>query len=394
MAGGPPPTVVVGTALLPGGSLQRALVRIADGRIDAAEPEPTLDQVRSAAGDGPLEHLAEDEVLAPAFVDVHCHGAGGGSAHGDAASLERMAVALRAHGVGAFVATTMTAPVATLQATARLVSSVRAAQERAGGGPAQARLLGLHLEGPAIALSRSAGHDLGALVPPARLAAALAAEPGDWRAVRIVTLAPELEGGLELVRQLADEGVAASLGHTDADAGMMTAAYAAGARSTTHLFNGMPPLHHRHPGPVGAALAAAPFVELICDGIHLAGSLLAPLARAIGQERLLLVSDALPLAGSDLRQVTIAGITAHVEGERAVDDEGNLAGSRLLLDGMLAGAVDHGIPLGTALRAATENPARMLRLTDRGVIAVGAAADLVVVSRAGRLRRVLPLASG
>ena len=149
------------------------------------------------------------------------------------------------------------------------------------------------------------------------------------------------------------------------------AAYAAGARSTTHLFNGMPPLRARDPGPVGAALAAAPFVELITDGIHVDPGLLAPIARAIGEERLLLVSDALPLAGSRLRSVPTPGSSARVVGDRAVHPDGTLAGSRLLLDGMVSGAVRHGIPLAVALRAVTENPARLLGLADRGGLEPG-----------------------
>jgi N-acetylglucosamine-6-phosphate deacetylase len=363
-------------------------VHIADGLITTVEPEPAHEMVRSLSKGGIAVHLSAREVLAPAFIDVHCHGAGGGSAHGDAASLRQMALALRAHGVGAFVATTVTAPLADLRHAARLVARARAAQTAASTAEGS-RLLGMHLEGPAIAPSRSAGHDRPALLSPARLATELTATPEDWRPVRVVTLAPELDGGRHLVRRLADAGVVASLGHTDADEAMMAAAYAAGARSTTHLFNGMPPLHHRALGPVGAALAAAPFVELICDAIHVAGPLLAPIARAIGDDRLVLVSDALPLAGTRTRSVSLPGITARIRGGRAVDGDGNLAGSLLLLDGMVANAVRHGIPLGTALRAATENPARLLRLSDRGVIEVGAVADLVVLSDRGRLRRVL-----
>jgi N-acetylglucosamine-6-phosphate deacetylase len=151
----------------------------------------------------------------------------------------------------------------------------------------------------------------------------------------------------------------------------------------------MPPLHHRAPGPIGAALAAAPFIELICDGIHIADQLLAPLARAIGEERLVLVSDAVPLAGSRMRRASLPGVSARVEGDRVVDAEGTLAGSRLLLDGMVHHATQQGIALGAALRAATENPARLLSLGDRGVITVGAVADLAVVTDRGRFKYLL-----
>ena len=164
---------------------------------------------------------------------------------------------------------------------------------------------------------------------------------------------------------------------------------AAGARSTTHLFNGMAPLRARDPGPVGAALASAPFVELITDGVHVDARILAPVARAIGEERLVLVSDALPLAGSRLRSIRTPGSTAHIKDGIAVHPDGTLAGSRLLLDGMVEGAVQSGVPLAAALRAASENPARLLGLADRGRVAPGAVADLVVVSRGGRLHRVL-----
>ena len=117
--------------------------------------------------------------------------------------------------------------------------------------------------------------------------------------------------------------------------------------------------------------------------------LLAPVARAIGEERLILVSDALPLAGSRMRRVALPGLSARVQGDRVVDENGDLAGSRLLLDGMLSNAVRQGVPLGAALRAATENPARLLHLDDRGVIKVGAVADLVIVSDRGRFKRLL-----
>ncbi len=252
-----------------------------------------------------------------------------------------------------------------------------------------AAILGLHLEGPALNPSVSAGHDPAAFVSPAVLAHALEREPASWRAVRVVTFAPELDGGLALVRQLSDAGIVASVGHTAASAGVASAAYEAGARSTTHLFSGMPALHHRAPGPVGAALAASPFVELLCDGVHIAPGLLAPLARAIGHDRLLLVSDALPLAGSRLRRISMPGGSARVVGDRALNPDGSLAGSRLLLDGMVEGAVRSGIPLETALRAATANPARLLGLRDRGWLEAGVIADLVTVTRHGRLKRVL-----
>ena len=255
----------------------------------------------------------------------------------------------------------------------------------------EAVLLGVHLEGPALSPARSAGHDPRSLLPPSSLLASLRADPAAWSTVRVVTMAPELSGGPELIAALAQAGIVASLGHTDASTAEACAAYAAGVRSTTHLFSGMPPLGHRLPGPVGAALAMAPFVELLCDGMHVDAMLLPSLARAIGADRLLLVSDAVPLAGSRRQSMTVAGAKLRIRDGRVVDGEGTLAGSLQLLDGMVASAVRSGIPIAVALRAATQNPADLLGISDRGRVATGAAADLVLVGRDGGLRGLVPV---
>jgi N-acetylglucosamine-6-phosphate deacetylase len=371
--------------LLTGGRLVTAAVEVRDGHIASVDVEPPPVALRALRRDPGAMTLRADEVLAPAFIDIHCHGAGGRDAFGGPAGLDLMARTLRRHGVGAFVATLITAPISRL-----LDAASRAALEPAGTiSDSRAHLLGVHLEGPALSPMRSAGHDLTALVSPRALLRTLLDDPSAWTNVRIVTLAPELEGGPELIETLARAGIVASVGHTDASAEVVTAAYARGARSTTHLFNGMPPLHHREPGPVGAALASAPFIELITDGVHVDQQLLAPIARAIGEERLILVSDAVALAGTRLRRLETPGSSAMTRRGRSVYQDDTLAGGLLLLDGLVERAVRSGVPLATALRAAAENPARLLGLSDRARIEPGLRADLIVVSNAGRLRRVL-----
>ncbi len=376
---------IAGTVLLAGGRLESAAVEVRDEHIVSIDVAPRPAALRALRRDPGATMLRADEVLAPAFIDIHCHGAGGGDGFGGTVGLDLMARTLWHHGIGAFVATLMSAPMPRL-----LDAAVTATSDPVGttSGP-RAQLLGVHLEGPALSPLRSAGHDPTALVSPRVLLDTLRDEPSAWTNVRIVTMAPELDGGLELVETLARAGIVASLGHTNASAEVIAAAYAQGARSTTHLFNGMPPLHHREPGPVGAALATAPFIELIADGVHVDRQLLAPLARAIGEGRLILVSDAIALAATRLRRIETPSSSVMLRRGRAVNQDGTLAGALLLLDGLVERAVRSGIPLVTALRAAAENPARLLGLSDRARIEPGLRADLVVVSNAGRLRRVL-----
>jgi N-acetylglucosamine-6-phosphate deacetylase len=375
---------IVGRTLLPGGELRLALVALRNGLIDEVSLAVTRPEERAIRRTPGAIRLRSDEVLAPAYVDVHCHGAGGGAAAGGTEALARMATTLLNHGVGGFLATFQTDALPALREAA-----LAAAERMANPGAAGSTVLGVHLEGPALSRERSAGHDPTLLIDGSALCDAIFSDPGAWRAVRLVTLAPELPGGSELVRRLVGAGIAVSVGHTDASTEVASAAYSAGARSTTHLFNAMPPLHHREPGPVGAALAHAPFIEFIADGVHVDSRLLAPIGRAIGADRLVLVTDALPLAGSRLRRVLIPGSVAVVRNGVAVLPDGGIAGGRLLLDGVVHSAVRAGIPLSDALCGASENPARLLGLVDRGAIRVGARADLVIVTLEGHLRRVV-----
>lgn len=375
---------IVGKTLLPGGEIRVALTSLRDGWIQDVSAATTDAEVRAIRRTPGASRLRGDEILAPAFIDVHCHGAGGGAADGGTDELARMARALADHGIGAFLATFQTAALPSLKRAA-----LAAADRMEDSSAAGATLLGVHLEGPALSAERAGGHDPKALTDLTTLCEALFGDPVGWRAVRLVTLAPELPGGPGLISRLVDVGIAVSIGHTNATAEVVAGAYSAGARSTTHLFNAMPPLHHRMIGPVGAALAHAPFIELLADGVHVDRQLLAPIERAIGADRLLLVTDALPLAGTRLMRCPIPGSFAVVRHGVAVLPNGGIAGSRLLLDGMVRSAVRSGIPLAHALRGASENPAALLGLTDRGVVRPGARADLVVVSRIGRVRRVI-----
>ncbi len=151
------------------------------------------------------------------------------------AALERMNVTLLRHGVGSVVAAVSTAPIAQLMSVARMLQASPPGSSQDDPRPPAAELLGLHLEGPALSPIRSGGHDPTAFTQPADLARSQVDDPTGWRMVRVVTLAPELEGGLDLVRQLSAAGIVVSVGHTDASMEIAVAAYAAGARSTTHL---------------------------------------------------------------------------------------------------------------------------------------------------------------
>ncbi len=321
--------------------------------------------------------------LAPAFFDVHIHGAAGHDmmeATPDA--LHAVSRFLASRGTGSYLATTVTAPLdTTLRAVAGLAK--RIANAPVAGS---ARPLGIHLEGPFLSHEKRGVQPAEHLLAPDIPIFDRLYEAAEGH-VRLMTLAPELPGAAELATHATARGVRVSLGHSNATAAQTRAAIAAGAASATHTFNAMRALDHREPGILGAVLTTdALYSEIICDGIHTAPEMVQLWWRAKGQHRTILVTDAMSAAGMPDGEYQLGGFTVHVANGRAMA-RGVLAGSVLTLDRALANfiaftgaTVDQGLPLLTA------NPAAMTGLSDRtGSIAPGLPANLVAVDPSGRL---------
>jgi N-acetylglucosamine-6-phosphate deacetylase len=277
-------------------------------------------------------------------------------------------------GVTAFCPTLITR---TRPAYTAAADALRAARWPAAG----ARPLGVHLEGPFLNRERRGAHPWRGLADPTpdRLAALV-----DVFAPRIVTLAPELDGGLDAVAALARAGIVAAVGHTEAGAGLCTKAIAAGARLLTHALNAMPPVKAREPGPLGAFLADRRcHVAVIADGVHLAPATLAILERAAGRQ-LLVVSDAVAAAGAPAGPSTLSGRRVISDGSRVRDARGRLAGSARPISDGPAALRALGRPAAQALAAAATAPRALLGATDP--FAAGQPADLVVVDETLRPR--------
>ena len=303
---------------------------------------------------------------------------------GGAAALDGMARSLLRRGVTSFLPTAVTAPLEELAAFAERVRGWMAGAPENGAEP-----LGFNLEGPFLAPARRGAHDPAMLLEPAEVP--LAALEPLAEGLRVITIAPELPGALELIAWLAERRVAVSLGHSAATLGEAQAGYAAGATTTTHLFNAMSGVDHRAPGlAVAALLDDAPYVELIADGIHVDHALWALITRVKPQDRLLLVSDAISLAGTGDGRGTIGALDVEVVGQRVtLAGTTTLAGSVLSLDVAVRNLVDAGVSLPAAVGAASRNPLALLGVEDRGRIAAGQRADLNELDDSVRVRRVM-----
>ncbi len=323
-----------------------------------------------------------DTLIAPGFVDVHVHG--GGGAQVNCATREDVEESVRAmarfhacHGTTALLATTVSDSPEALRTAVEGIAAVAKAPQ---GGPG-AVVLGSHLEGPWIASSRAGAQYVPALRPPSipELDDLVARGRGS---VRLVTVAPELEGAIELIAAAVAAGVVVSIGHTDADYATAKLAFDAGASHATHLFNAMAPVHHRRPGPIAAALGDERVsLEIIADGVHIHPALIA-LVATLAPERLVLVTDAIGAAGAAPGLHRLGPLEVLVTDGRAVlaGNAETVAGSVLTMDKAVALAVDVArVPLLTALQAASLHPARVLGEHRKGRLSPGADADLVVL---------------
>jgi N-acetylglucosamine-6-phosphate deacetylase len=319
--------------------------------------------------------------LVPGFVDSHVHG-GGGAAF-DGGDPEKAATVARTHlAVGT---TTMNASLVTDTPKA-LAQSMRELGALVDDG----LLAGLHLEGPWLSPRHAGAHQPDLLIEPTARDLDGLVEAGGGH-LRMVTIAPELPGGLDAVRRLASAGVVAAVGHTDATYDQARAALDAGASVGTHLFNAMRGLHHREPGPVTALLEHPDAcVELIADGVHLHPAVLR-LAATRKPHLAVLVTDAMAAAGVGDGDYRLGDLSVQVrDGEARLADSGTIAGSTLTMAAAVRFAVRvAGLPIEDVVRAATASPAAMLGLSKVGALRPGYRADLVVLDDDFAVLRVL-----
>ncbi|MEU7378317.1 N-acetylglucosamine-6-phosphate deacetylase [Streptomyces albidoflavus] len=321
--------------------------------------------------------------IVPGFVDLHNHGGGGASFTSGTVDDVLTGIAThRAHGTTTLVASTVTGEMEFLTARAGLLSELTE----------QGDLAGIHFEGPFISPCRKGAHSEALLRDPhpADVAALLDASRG---AARMVTLATELPGGLDSVRLLADRGVIAAVGHTDATYEQTVEAIDAGATVATHLFNAMPPLGHRAPGPIAALLEDERVtVELINDGTHLHPAALELAFHRAGADRVAFITDAMDAAGFGDGRYLLGPLEVDVvDGVARLVEGGSIAGSTLTLDRAFrrAALVDK-LPVGQIVRALSANPARLLGLDHRiGSLEPGKDADLVVLDEGFEVKGVL-----
>ena len=318
------------------------------------------------------------QLLAPGFIDVHTHGAMGRDVmEGTDEALEVISRFLAAHGTTSFLATTVTAsPIATLQAVEALGSQV----DRPLPG---ARMLGLHLEGPFINPEKRGAHTAKYIRRPSTLIFDQLLACSSHQ-IKLITVAPEVEGSLELIRFARAKGVVVSLGHSNATLEETMAAIALGAGNATHTFNAMRPFSHRDPGILGAVLTAPEiWAELIADGVHVSPAAINLCIQCKSARRILLISDAVSAAGMPEGQYRLSDIEITLSGGICRTREGQLAGSTLTQDQALRNMVrwSH-LPLEAVLGMLTRNPAQSLGIAERkGTLAEGRDADMVLLDR-------------
>ena len=325
---------------------------------------------------------AEGLLVLPGLVDVHSHGAAGEDfSDGDPEGLKKILRYERSCGITSYCPTSMTFPKERLR---QIFASIKGAQTEEG-----AKVVGINMEGPFLDPVKKGAHVEEWITAPDAAFVRELNQDADGL-VRLVTLAPNMDGAEEFIKEMHEE-VCISLGHTAADYDCASRAMKLGAHHVTHLYNAMQPFGHRAPGLIGAAMDDPEcMVELICDGYHIHPSAIRAAFRMFGPERVILISDSMRATGMENGTYELGGQEVTVKDRKAVLKDGTLAGSATNLYGCMCKAVEFGIPLEQAIMAATANPARSIGIFDQvGSIRIGKQADLLLVSKNLELKRVI-----
>ena len=339
-----------------------------------------ITETKDLAGQDTLD--ASEYYVIPGLVDVHIHGAVGHDfCDGSREGLERITAYLKANGITSFCPTSMTLP----------ADDLKQIFQSALGIPTDAfhaRIAGIHMEGPFISPAKKGAQKETYIVSP-DIEAFQELNNSCEGLIRLVTIAPELPGSMEFIQALHEE-VSISLGHSMANYSTAFSAFAAGANHATHLFNAMPALMHRDPGIIGAAFDNPHvMVEVICDGIHINPAVIRMIFQLFGDDRVILISDAMRATGMEDGVYELGGQDVYKKGNRATLKDGTLAGSATNLMDCLRQAVSFGIPLASAVKAASVNPARSIRADELGSLAPGKEADILLLDKNLSLVKVL-----
>jgi N-acetylglucosamine-6-phosphate deacetylase len=367
--------------------IQNPLLAVEDGRI--TEISSRADK---AAGNAQLIDFG-DAILAPGFFDIHIHGGAGiDLMQAPPSEFPRLGKFLAKHGVTEYFPTTVAASLdATCKTLERLAEAIEAPPN---SNEAYARPLGIHLEGPFLSHKRRGVH------PPENLVApTVAIFDRLWQAarghVRVLTIAPEIDGAMEVISAAAKRKVCVSIGHSDADFETAQAAVKAGARHATHTFNAMRPLDHRDPGIVAEVLTDDRLsADMIVDGIHVAPSVVEIFLQTKGIERAVLITDAISATGMPDGHYSLGPIEVDVKDGKCTSN-GSLAGSVLTMDRAVRNVTKFSRwSLREAVRAASANAARAAGMSDCGVLAVGANANFTVMNAAGEILKTIVRGQG
>jgi N-acetylglucosamine-6-phosphate deacetylase len=370
-------TLAGGTILTPDRTLVDHSLIIDGGKIQEIAPRSSF-------------HLSANETMdvsglfvVPGFIDIHVHGAMGfDTMDATAEALQAMSEYFARHGVTAFLPTTVTDSIEDTLAALQNVANTPPS-------PTGARSLGIHLEGPCL------NHEFRGAQPPQHLRVADSTEYNAWLEsdqVRLITVAPEVDGVLDLIHAGKQAGIEFAVGHTSATYEQVLAAVERGLRQATHTFNGMPGLNHRAPGALGAVLSDDRiWAQIIVDGIHVHPAIVKLLITAKGIERTVVITDAIRATGMSDGDYALGDQMVHVKGGIARTDAGGLAGSTLTMDQALRNVMEFAdLSLAEALPMLTRVPAASIVIEDhKGSLAPGFDADIVVLDASYQVRMTI-----